>query len=547
MSKKKRNALQSKLSNQPAPVTAPGPVVSDNPVKGEKIFIWAMTLLAAILILCNLGNTYLWSDEAHTALLGRTILSHGLPKGTDGFNSYSVDPSGSNSDMDQSGTWIVTPWLPYYLVAPLTLFPAQGAEWILRLPFAMFGIFTVPLVYSLAKRLFGRQVAVISTILLVFYVPFLLYSRQCRYYSLAMFFSAWLLIAYDKFLKNEKGWLLHVFLSQLFLFHTSYMIWAGMGAGLALHFFLMVFDKKRLENAFFLAMYAGLCHLPWIFKFATKASRDVADAGKFAENFKNFLIGMNNHLLPAAFLLTALIIIWLSRKRMVRLPERPVALFSFLIACNLTAACFSTGYFFRYLVGVIPAALILQAFFLGEIFKRQKIAALVMAALLIGTNVFALPVERGFKITTWDVRNKAITRFPLADYLYEITHEYRGPIRGIVEYLRANARDGQKVAITYGDLPLKYYFPKLRIVGGLTGENLDKERAGEADWVIPRHYTMQSVRAVNEYLLSRALPGAYQQIEIDYPDYTFENIPEPEMHLSRTAADMPKVLILKKR
>jgi len=542
MGKKRKNNFQSK-----PPVQAPAAAIPSGPAAGEKVFVLIATLIAAVLILCNLGNTYLWSDEAHTALLGRTILSHGVPKGTDGFNSYSVDPGGGNSDMDKSGTWRLTPWLPYYIVAPLTLLSAQGCEWVLRLPFALFGIFSVPLVYFIARRFFSRETAAFSIALLVLCVPFLLYARQCRYYSMAMFFSAWLLWGYDKFLKNEKGWLPHVFFSQFFLFHTSYMIWAGMGAGLALHFLFMVFDKKRLESAFFLAAYVLFVHLPWIFMFATKAGRDVAGAGKFAENFRNFLVGMNNHLLPAAFLLTALVFIWLLRKKIMGLPGKPAGLFVLLIAANLAAACFSTGYFFRYLVGIIPIALILQAFLLSEIFKRQKIAALAMAALLIGTNVFALPVERAFKLTTWDVRNKPVLRFPLADYFYEITHEYRGPIRGIVEYLRQNARDGQKVAITYGDLPLKYYFPKLRIVGGLTGENLDKERAGEADWVIPRHYTMQSVRPVNEYLLSHALLDRYEQIELDYPDYTFENIPEPEMHLFRTAADMPKVLILKKR
>ena len=258
MSKKNRNDSRFKLSGQPVPRPAPGPVLSAGPVKGEKIFVLAVTLIAAVLILCNLGNTYLWSDEAHTALLGRTILSHGVPKGTDGFNSYSVDPEGGNSDMDKKGTWILTPWLPYYIVAPLTLSPAQGCEWVLRLPFALFGIFTVPLVYFLARRFWGRETAVVSIVLLVLCVPFLLYARQCRYYSMAMFFSAWLLLGYDKFLKNEKGWLAHVFFSQFFLFHTSYMIWAGMGAGMALHFFFMVFDKKRLESAFFMVVYAGL-------------------------------------------------------------------------------------------------------------------------------------------------------------------------------------------------------------------------------------------------------------------------------------------------
>lgn len=547
MSKKKRNTSQSKPSNQSGPVTAPGPVVPDNPVKGEKIFVLAATLIAAVLILYNLGNTYLWSDEAHTALLGRTILSHGVPKGTDGFNSYSVDIRGMNSDMNKNGTWILTPWLFYYVAAPFTLFPPAGTEWLLRLPFALFGIFTVPLTFLLARRFFDRRVAVASVVFLVTFVPFLLYARQCRYYSMAMFFSVWLLLAYDKFLKNEKNYFWHAFLSQLFLFHTNYMIWAGMAAGMAVHFFLFSFDKKRMESLFFLGLSAGFFHLPWVLMSAGKVGHDLADTAKYAETFRNFLIGVNNHLMPLGFFLAAFPVLWFSEGKVKDSSKKAAALFMILLITNIAVACFSTGYFFRYLVGVMPAALIVQAFLCVEIFQRQKIAGIVIVVVLAGTNLFAMPVERFFKITTWATQNKSVFRVPLADYFYELTHEYRGPVRGIVEYLRRNARDGQKLTITYEDLALKYYLPRLRILGGMTGENLTKEGAAVADWIIPRHFTLRTVKEVNDYILANVNMGNYEKVEIDYPDYTFENIPEPEMHLFRTATDMPKVLILKKR
>jgi len=316
---------------------------------------------------------------------------------------------------------------------------------------------------------------------------------------------------------------------------------------MAIHFFLVAFDKKRREDLFFLGLAAGIFHLPWVFMSAGKVRRDIADAAKYVETFRNFLIGVNNYLLPLGFLLAVFLILWFSGKKVKDSSKKMAALLSILIMTNIAAAGLSTGYFFRYLVGVIPAALILQAFLCMEVFERQKIAGILVVAILAGSNLFALPVERTFKLSTWDIQNKSFLRFPLLDYFYEITHQYRGPIRGIVEYLRQNVRDGEKVAITYGDLPLKYYLPKLRILGGLSGENLGKEGAGEADWMIPRHYTMQSVRPVNEYLLAHADMARYEKIEIDYPDYTFENIPEPEMHLFRTAADKPKVLILKKR
>lgn len=129
---------------------------------GEKRSLLLFTLLAAILILIRLGTPYFWEDEAHTALLAKTILAHGVPKGTDGFHSFSVDPTGGNSDMTSDGTWILTPWLPYYLIAPLAGLPPEGTEWLLRLPFALFGVMTVPLTFFVARRFFGRETALVS-------------------------------------------------------------------------------------------------------------------------------------------------------------------------------------------------------------------------------------------------------------------------------------------------------------------------------------------------------------------------------------------------
>ena len=44
-------------------------------------------------------------------------------------------------------------------------------------------------------------------------------------------------------------------------------------------------------------------------------------------------------------------------------------------------------------------------------------------------------------------------------------------MEGIVSYLSENAEEDDVVAITYGDMPLKFY-TDLRVVGGLTGEGL---------------------------------------------------------------------------
>lgn len=59
----------------------------------------------------------------------------------------------------------------------------------------------------------------------------------------------------------------------------------------------------------------------------------------------------------------------------------------------------------------------------------------------------------------------------LPDFLYELTHDFDGPIEGIVKFLDENGSENDIVAVTYGDMPLKFY-TEMRLVGGLTGEDL---------------------------------------------------------------------------
>ena len=59
----------------------------------------------------------------------------------------------------------------------------------------------------------------------------------------------------------------------------------------------------------------------------------------------------------------------------------------------------------------------------------------------------------------------------MGDYVHEITHHVRGPTEGIVNYLNAHGKPEDVVAITYGDMALKFY-TRMRVVGGFTGEDL---------------------------------------------------------------------------
>ena len=133
---------------------------------------------------------------------------------------------------------------------------------------------------------------------------------------------------------------------------------------------------------------------------------------------------------------------------------------------------------------------------------------------------------------------------PLPDYLYEITHDYQGPIKGIVTYLNQHARKDETVAMTYGDLPVKFY-TGMRVIGGLTGEDLAPAR--EADWVILRKYVLcQTDWQVRKYLVENLPWYAFQKITIDYPDLPWENRETPSEHHYRTVTNEDKVAIYRR-
>ena len=131
--------------------------------KSDKGFVCELLVLslAAILFLANLGNGYLWQDEAQTALIARTILHGGLPLGYDGLNSFSQE---LGADYGAGYLWKWHPWFPFYLLA--LFFSVDVSTFTARLPFALIGIATVVLVYFFVRENWhNRRLALLAALL----------------------------------------------------------------------------------------------------------------------------------------------------------------------------------------------------------------------------------------------------------------------------------------------------------------------------------------------------------------------------------------------
>jgi hypothetical protein len=90
------------------------------------------------------------------------------------------------------------------------------------------------------------------------------------------------------------------------------------------------------------------------------------------------------------------------------------------------------------------------------------------------------------------------------------------------------------------------FYTRLRVIGGLTGEDIDEAR--DADWILLRRHNLAPVsRAIRDALRRFIAEGDYRRHEIDYPDLAFENREDLREHHFRTVELAPRVEIWEKR
>jgi hypothetical protein len=136
-----------------------------------------------------------------------------------------------------------------------------------------------------------------------------------------------------------------------------------------------------------------------------------------------------------------------------------------------------------------------------------------------------------------------VSRGPVSSYIAELTGEYEGPIEGIVTYLEQHGSPDDVVAITYGDLPLKFY-TSMRVVGCDTGEDISE--AVGADWIIVRRKQGARAAQFTRFLMERTDMSKYRVVTLSQVDTYWENREEPRSHRFRTATEGPRVRMLHK-
>jgi 4-amino-4-deoxy-L-arabinose transferase-like glycosyltransferase len=505
-----------------------GITVSDKQTARKRGVILVVILCgSALLLFANLGNIYLWQDEAQTALISKTILTDGVPRGYDGKNFFAQE---AGAEYGKNYIWRWHTWLPFYVLAGF--YKVFGiSTFVSRLPFALFGFGTVVMTYLLAKDVWPEsRVGLIAAGMLSVCVPFLLLCRQCRYYSMSIFFSVLALYAYIGLINRRKYSGLMLFASSTMLFHALHIYIAPLFAAILLH--SIIFHRERLRILFFIILTVVLFNAPWYVWLSGMSYKSptfcrLKDPTALFEYMRAYVLEILRYVFPV-WLPVIIVIAYFTNsiKKGGLLTMSPpflekVSLPVFFIVFNiLTISMAAEFIYFRYVGPVIPMLILLIAVILNAAAEAHWLLA--AAAIII-----------------------ILVSGQLKDYFYEITHDYDGPEEGIVRYLSECGSPTDTVVITYGDMAIKFY-TQMTVNGGLAGDDY-KSAINNARWIIIRRdiHTKED-EEVKTYLLKNVEWNRFREIQLDYSEYPWENREDPDYHLFKTCSTSDKVVIFER-
>jgi hypothetical protein len=503
----------------------------------------AVILVAAVLVLVRLDQRLLWVDEAETALLARSILVHGVPTAWDGRNLVSQEV-GQEYGADHVWRW--TPWLEKYLTA--ASFAVLGeSTFSARAPFALLAILTVASVYPLAVLLFGdRRVAVLAMAALTLSVPFLLHARQCRYYSPAMLAGVWTLHGFIGLARGRRGALLGFVAAMTAQFHANTLTFFASAAALVPCVPVVGFDRRGIARGALATVAVVALAVPWTIYFDL-AGKTGQHLYSFAENLRFYSELTARYTFPAVVVPLFLGLAWAVRRRCTlidRESARPFAsLLVFLIAYVVALSAAPWG-FYRYTAPLLPVAAVLIAFMCVRVSAWNRLAGVVATVSLAATGLLHAASAWPIPPTRYSVHTEARSfpsydlYFPLGNYLYEVTHDFDGPMEHLVAAIREQARADDRIFITYGDLVLQFY-TEHEVRGGQSGRSL--HGWAPPDWIVLRSFfrfgdrpeLKADARAMASWLNEEVPREQYEQMPAPWTDVPWDDIAEPQLHFFR--------------
>jgi len=525
-------------------------------------FLLIALIISVFLIFSNLDDRVFWGDEAQSAQVSKTILEYGIPTFYDGKNlivdhpfdldlNYYISDKLINYEERKSRyslvdyIWKWQPWVQNYLIA--SSFMIFGINtFAARFPFAIAGLLTIVITYFLILKLFkNRELANVAVLLLVTFVPFYLYTRQARYYSLAMLFSVLVIYSYLKLVNNEKYSKILFILSNVLLFYSFYISFFGIYFALIIHMFAFNRKGKSIKKFILCSLWIFIFTFPW-FLYANLASKG------YSFQFYHFIFGFLYlmsyvffYFFPTIFLIFIPGLILYKRNNQLFV-NSDHALLILIIFFSIISAIIGPWELpsFRYISFLIPLFIAEIASIFMALKKYSKYLFVVVLLLFVTTNwllIFPFKFFENLGLNYvaknsdahYYIKENMEIRYNLFNYLYEITHKYRGPNELITLFLRKNSNDNETFISNSDSLVYSFY----------TNMKFENDINKYPDWIILRkpYLLWGGPNGEGNFLFNLTFAN-YSKIIINSTDYIYLlDSPEPRKHRFRTN-DMTNIL-----
>ena len=455
------------------------------------IYLTILLISCFVLLFYNISNYYLWGDEGEIAFYGKSILQFGLPYGFDGRNLHEVRNGLLHT---QNFLPLLHPWLQFYTAAlSMKIFGIStfGA----RALFALLAIMAVLAQYQFVAAYFRNQrLALINTFLLVTSVSFLLFARQCRYFSIVMLLTPLIGLLYLRYQGRIREIASACLLFFLFLY-ANYLIAIPTLAGMAISFFL--FDDRRKAVRFFLIPLPFLAlvtagYVLWLSQYGIPHNPGLLRNIHPADFLRIAWLYIKDYnatqLLPFGILL-ALLISWyregiFKRDASFAGIRKEVAVFSIVIIFTfilsfltpqISAAQHSD---IRYATAIFPLLILLQAFVVEKVYLQRKWAACLLIVLIAGTNIFTFTPFRSY----------------FSEYVRENVLPFDNSVKAAVRFLDTRIRQDDTVMIIPNHMlgSMEFYLGDRALFCNVIGE--DNRNLLAAGVNLPRYIYSKDVK-----------------------------------------------------
>jgi len=521
------------------------------------LIIILTSLIAAIMLFTNLGDKYLWQDEAATAVLGERMMKYGKPLAYDGKNLITMDflirqQDGQfidhftddartaiqyfidRRDFKADTTWTGHPW-GQFIVAGISLSLFGHNTIAARAPFAAAAVITVILLYLFIRKQFqDRWMALIAVFILLLNTYWILHSRQCRYYALTGLMLMITMMVYAYWQKGGRfGWGFFVLAAWCWFQVDFGSFWPVIGILLilaALHAWPRWIETVKV------AIVLAITIAPWAWYYEI-FGRLKTSFLPWHIKFVGNLFTINQFIIPIIFLIAAgLLLAYKWRKISPLLRQLILACLLIFPTSLLWVTSVAPWYFHRYYVHYTPLAALLMAWLFVEFGKwigrdSKTLTLSVIVAFVISAIVVLCPLPSN--LVAWMIPRKGMTlqlnpigtliRPELALLKDELLEHHIDPNRTVIELIKTKVQPNDEILVNYEDIPFMFYTDN-PIRGGIPCFRVEDRSSTPRFLVIRKSvsfvYWPAFIREINRH--------NWKRIFVNAPDIMFGNNPEPD-------------------